>query len=104
VNPAGNGKCIGPDGKPIGSIESSNLTAVVNEFNDVSHVPAAIRADWATIGAGYRQLLDKVGDVTLSPPPTDPTVLAALRAMTADPNFYAALQRIEKYCGLIKGG
>jgi hypothetical protein len=99
-NPAGNGKCVGKNGKPLGSIEQSNLQAVVNEFNDLSQVPAPIRDPWTTLGNGYRQLLVKIGDVQLSPPPTDPTVLADIRAMTADPTFAAALQKIETYCGL----
>jgi hypothetical protein len=101
---AGNGKCVGKDGKPLGSIDASDLASVVKEFDGHDQIPAPIRDDWKTIGDGYRQLMVKVGDINLSPPPTDANTVAAIKAMTTDPTFAAALQKIETYCGLSTGG
>jgi hypothetical protein len=97
---AGNGKCVGKDGKPLGSIDATDLRSVVNAFEDPSNAPAAIRDDWKSIGDGYRRILATVGDVNLN----DPSVQTALKSMTSDPTFAAALQKIEKYCGFPTGG
>jgi hypothetical protein len=101
---AGNGKCVGTNGKPLGSIDASDLASVVKEFDDREQVPVPIRDAWKTIGDGYRQLMAKVGDINLSPPPTDANTVAAIKDMTTDPTFAAALQKIETYCGLSTGG
>ncbi len=104
VSPAlGNGKCV-KKGKPLGTIDATDLASVVKAFDDLSDVPPAIRDDWKVIGAGYRQLQATVGDINLNPAPTDPTVVAAIRAMTSDAAFSAALQKVGTYCGIDVGG
>jgi hypothetical protein len=83
------------------AFDATDLKSVVDDFSDVNRAPVAIRDDWKTIGEGYSQLLAKLGDISLNPPPTDPGVRDAFQAVTEDPTVAAALQRVEKYCGLL---
>jgi hypothetical protein len=98
---ASHSKCDSPSGSALGSLGKghTDLKSVLAVLHRTDSVPKAIRPQWAQLAAGYQSLYDQVGNINLSPPPTDPTVVAAIQKMMLDQDFYQALTAIERYCG-----